>query len=45
MQRLEDVDKALQMDNVLKLIKMKLVGEQSSETLKLKFLNALVEKC
>jgi len=45
MQSLEDADKALQMDNVLILIKMKLVDLLSSETLKLKFLNALVEKC
>jgi hypothetical protein len=45
MQSLEHLDKALQMDNVLKLIKMKLVGLQSTETLKLKFLNALIEKC
>jgi hypothetical protein len=44
MQSLEDGDKALQMDNVLKLIKMKMVGLQSNETLKLKFLNAIVEK-
>jgi len=44
MQSLEVADKALQKD-VLKLIKMKLVGLLSSETLKLKFLNALVEKC
>jgi hypothetical protein len=40
MQSLEDGDKALQTE----LIKMKLVGLQSTETIKLKFLNALVEK-
>ena len=45
MQSLKDVDKALQMDNVLQLNKMKLVGVQSTDTLKLKFLNVLVEKC
>jgi hypothetical protein len=44
MQSLKDIDKALHMD-VLRLIKMKLVGVQSTDTLKLKFLNVLVEKC
>jgi hypothetical protein len=45
MQNLEHLDKAMQMDKVLKRIKMKLVGLQSSDTLKLKFRNAQVEKC
>ena len=45
MQNLQHLDKAMQMDNVLKRIKMKRVGLQSSYTLKLKFRNVQVKKC